>query len=130
MQAPPGELCLVLMLSPDASQPDALGVVDVRANSSTCATLVHTVAMLNSFPRRLLFPEVLAYLRLDICIREPKVMKHATVELEEGAALNGACLMSASCRYRPCTGVRAGVANQPPIWNCSKRCSSCSTRAL
>jgi len=30
---------------------------------------------------------VLAYLGLDICIREPKVMKHATVELEEGAAL-------------------------------------------
>src|SRR5215204_567107 len=42
MQAPPENYAYVLMLSPDASQPDALGVVDVRANSSTYATLVHT----------------------------------------------------------------------------------------
>src|SRR3954471_11155003 len=41
---------------PRASQPDALGVVDVRANSSTCATLVHTVAMANKLPAPPTFP--------------------------------------------------------------------------
>ena len=34
MQAPAENYAYVLMLSPDGSQPDALGVVDVRANSA------------------------------------------------------------------------------------------------
>src|SRR5215203_174570 len=47
MEAPAENYAYVLMLSPDGSQPDALGVVDVQLGSSTYGTLVHTVAMPN-----------------------------------------------------------------------------------
>ena len=47
MEAPAENYAYVLMLSPDGSQPDALGVVDVQPGSSTYGTLVHTVAMPN-----------------------------------------------------------------------------------
>jgi methanethiol oxidase len=47
MEAPAENYAYVLMLSPDHSQPDALGVVDVQPGSSTYGSLVHTVAMPN-----------------------------------------------------------------------------------
>ena len=47
MEAPAENYAYVLMLSPDGSQPDALGVVDVQLGSSTYGTLVHTVTMPN-----------------------------------------------------------------------------------
>ncbi len=47
MEAPAENYAYVLMLSPDGSQPDALGVVDVQLGSSTYGTLVHTVVMPN-----------------------------------------------------------------------------------
>src|SRR5829696_2926834 len=47
MEAPAENYAYVLMLSPDGSQPDALGVVDVQSGSSTYGTLVHTVVMPN-----------------------------------------------------------------------------------
>ncbi|HKG77006.1 MAG TPA: selenium-binding protein SBP56-related protein, partial [Beijerinckiaceae bacterium] len=47
MEAPAENYAYVLMLSPDGSQPDALGVVDVQFGSSTYGRLVHTVVMPN-----------------------------------------------------------------------------------
>src|SRR3954468_22855880 len=47
MEAPAENYAYVLMLSPDGSQPDALGVVDVQLGSTTYGTLVHTVVMPN-----------------------------------------------------------------------------------
>jgi selenium-binding protein 1 len=47
MEAPAENYAYVVMLSPDGSQPDALGVVDVQASSKGYGTLVHTVAMPN-----------------------------------------------------------------------------------
>ncbi len=48
MQAPPENFAFVALLSPDASQPDALGVVDLRPGSATRGTIVHTVVMPNT----------------------------------------------------------------------------------
>ena len=47
MEAPAENYAYVVMLSPDASQPDALAVVNVQPGSSTYGTVVHTVAMPN-----------------------------------------------------------------------------------
>src|SRR3954468_21950607 len=47
MEAPAENYAYVLMLSPDGSQPDALGVVDVQPGSKTYGRLVHTLAMPN-----------------------------------------------------------------------------------
>ena len=43
MQAPPEKLAYTVMLSPDFSQPDALGVVDVDPGSTSSGKIVHTV---------------------------------------------------------------------------------------
>jgi methanethiol oxidase len=47
MEAPPEKYAYILMLSPDFSQPDGLGVVDVDPNSSEYGKIVHTVMMPN-----------------------------------------------------------------------------------
>jgi selenium-binding protein 1 len=47
MEAPVENYAYVVMLSPDQSQPDALGVVDVQPGSKDYGTLVHTVVMPN-----------------------------------------------------------------------------------
>lgn len=47
MQAPPENFAFVVLLSPDGSQPDALGVVDLRPDSPTRGTIQHTVTMPN-----------------------------------------------------------------------------------
>jgi len=47
MEAPPENFAYMLMLSPDASQPDALGVVDVNPKSGSYGKIVHTVTMPN-----------------------------------------------------------------------------------
>src|SRR5918993_1060660 len=48
MEAPVENYAYVLMLSPDGSQPDALGVVDVATGSQTYGGIVHTVTMPNT----------------------------------------------------------------------------------
>lgn len=45
MQAPVETHAFTVMFSPDGSQPDALGVIDVDASSSTYGEIVHTVVM-------------------------------------------------------------------------------------
>src|ERR1700678_4041539 len=47
MEAAPEAYAYILMLSPDFSQPDALGVVDVDPKSSSYGGIVHTVTMPN-----------------------------------------------------------------------------------
>jgi selenium-binding protein 1 len=47
MEAAPEAFAYMLMLSPDFSQPDALGVVDVDPKSSRYGKIVHTVTMPN-----------------------------------------------------------------------------------
>ena len=47
MEGPAENYAYVVMLSPDGSQPDALGVVDVQPGSKSYGTLVHTVQMPN-----------------------------------------------------------------------------------
>ena len=47
MEAPVENFAYVLMLSPDRSRPDALGVVDVKAGSPSHGQIVHTVTMPN-----------------------------------------------------------------------------------
>lgn len=47
MQAPPEGIAYTLLLSPDASQPDALGVVDVDPKSDGFGKVVHVLAMPN-----------------------------------------------------------------------------------
>jgi methanethiol oxidase len=48
MEAPAENYAYVLMLSPDGSQPDALGVVDVTLDSDSYGSVVHTVTMPNT----------------------------------------------------------------------------------
>lgn len=48
MEAPPEDFAYVVLLCPDLSKPDALGVVDVRPTSPTYGNIVHTVAMPNT----------------------------------------------------------------------------------
>jgi selenium-binding protein 1 len=48
MQAPAETHAYVLLLSPDFSKPDALGVVDVSPGSATYGAVVHTVTMPNT----------------------------------------------------------------------------------
>ena len=45
MEAPPEDFAYTLLLSPDASQPDALAVIDVKPGSPSYGRIVHTVAM-------------------------------------------------------------------------------------
>ena len=47
MEAPPEKYAYTLMLSPDFSQPDGLGVVDVDSKSSRYGKIVHIVMMPN-----------------------------------------------------------------------------------
>ena len=47
MPAPLENFASVLMLSPDFSQPDGLGVVDVKPGSKNYGKIVHTVMMPN-----------------------------------------------------------------------------------
>src|SRR5438128_319282 len=47
MEAPPEDYAYVVLLSGDRSQPDALGVVDVKARSERFGEIVHTVVMPN-----------------------------------------------------------------------------------
>ena len=47
MEAPAETFAYVLMLSSDATQPDALGVVDVDPQSERCGDIVHNVVMPN-----------------------------------------------------------------------------------
>ncbi|HHS89252.1 MAG TPA: selenium-binding protein, partial [Rhodobacteraceae bacterium] len=47
MEADPETLAYTLMLSPDASQPDGLAVVDVDPKSKTFGKIVHQVIMPN-----------------------------------------------------------------------------------
>ncbi|MBA3243459.1 MAG: hypothetical protein H0T60_19720 [Acidobacteria bacterium] len=47
MAAPPEEHAYVVMLSGDRSEPDALGVIDVKAGSERFGQIVHTVVMPN-----------------------------------------------------------------------------------
>ena len=48
MEAPPEDFAYVVLLSPDLSKPDALGVVDVRPTSRTYGSVVHIVSMPNT----------------------------------------------------------------------------------
>ena len=48
MEAPPEKLAYTLMLSPDASAPDGLAVVDVDPDSESFGTIVHQVLMPNT----------------------------------------------------------------------------------
>jgi hypothetical protein len=47
MEAPPESFAYTVLLSPDASKPDALAVIDVKPGSSTYGQVVHTVTMPN-----------------------------------------------------------------------------------
>src|SRR5260370_9825841 len=47
MEAPPENFAYTLLLSPDASKPDALAVIDVKPGSATYSQVVHTVTMPN-----------------------------------------------------------------------------------
>jgi 56kDa selenium binding protein (SBP56) len=47
MEAPAENFAYTVMLSPDFSKPDALGVVDVNPSSPTYSQMVHTVMMPN-----------------------------------------------------------------------------------
>jgi selenium-binding protein 1 len=48
MQAPAENVAFVALLCPDASRPDALGVVDLRTDSATYGTIVHRIDMPNT----------------------------------------------------------------------------------
>jgi len=48
MEAPAETYAYMVMLSPDGSQPDALGVADVDPTSASYGKIVHTVAMPNT----------------------------------------------------------------------------------
>lgn len=47
IDAPPETIARTFMLSPDASRPDALAVVDADPKSKTYGQIVHTVTMPN-----------------------------------------------------------------------------------
>ena len=47
MEAPPESFAYTVLLSPDASKPDALAVIDVKPGSSSYGQVVHTVTMPN-----------------------------------------------------------------------------------
>src|SRR4030081_2832423 len=47
MEAPPESFAYTVLLSPDASKPDALAVIDVNPSSQNYSQIVHTVTMPN-----------------------------------------------------------------------------------